>query len=127
MTFTVDGVDYSDLVVNTKRTAEVRSSDLSGLLLDRTYFNDAIGTYLTYEVEISVPYGKEALYASLYEALSDPVSGHEFVLPYNQTTVQLTGRVETISDAYHHKNSKGVHFWRDTVFSIIANEPSKTG
>lgn len=124
MILTVDGVGY-DLIANVKRKAEMRPSEISGLMLDKTYFNDVIGMYLSYDVEISVPYGKEGEYAELYEVLSDPVDGHTFVLPYNQETVEITARVEVISDAYHHHNSKGVHYWRDTVFTITANHPTK--
>ena len=125
MILTVDGTDYPDLIANVKRKAELRPSDISGFLMDGSYFNDVIGMYLSYDVEISVPYGKEEIYADLYEVLSDPIDGHSLVLPYNQTEVELVGRVEVISDTYHHHNSRGVHFWRDTVFTIIANHPTK--
>lgn len=122
--FTVDGVKYTDIVCNITRESEVKPSDISGMLLNRRYFNDVLGTYLRYTVEVIVPFGAEKKYAQLYETLSDPVGEHLFILPYNQVTVQFYGRIETISDKYFRKvNNKET--WRETSFVVIANNPTK--
>lgn len=120
----IDNVTYSGVVCNIERTANLRASDLSGMMLNKEYFNDVLGTYMEYTVEVIVPLGKESDYAQLYEVLSDPVGSHVFELPYNQTTVIFNGRVETISDKYWRRvDDKSV--WRDTKFVAIANNPSK--
>lgn len=121
--FTVDGIEWN-IPCNIDRTAEIRASDISGVLLDKTYFNDVMGTYMTYDISIAVPVGKEADYANLYELLTSPIDAHSFILPYNQSTIELTARVETISDRYY-KSEDGVRVWRGIKFSVIANHPSK--
>ena len=123
MSFYIDNNEI-DLPCTIERVAELSASDVSGILLDKTYFNDVLGTYMKYTIAIAVPVGREGLYASLYEVLSDPVDGHEFVLPYNQETIEITGRVQTISDKYYREEN-GVQIWRGTKFEIIANHPSK--
>lgn len=122
-TFSVDDIEYS-VVCSIKRTSEVRPSEISGALLDKSYFNDVIGTYLSYDVAIAVPIGEEDNYYKLYEVLSDPVSDHKFILPYNDKTVEIVGRVQTISDNYYRKQGTKT-IWRGTSFVVTANHPTK--
>lgn len=119
---TVDGTDY-EFPCDITREAQIQASELSGMLLNKNYHNDPIGTYMQYTITMAIPVTMMAEYAELYEILSDPVAGHTFILPYNQSTIQINGRVETISDRYFKKG--GVAVWRGTSFVIIANEPSK--
>lgn len=122
--FKVDGVTYSSLHCNIERTAELKASDLSGMMLNKELFNDVLGTYMQYTVEVIVPLGKEEDYAQLYEVLSDPVPSHLFVLPYNQVTVEFNGKIDSISDKYIRKvDDRSV--WRDTKFTVVATTPSK--
>lgn len=120
----VDGLQWT-VPCTIKRIAEVKSSEISGMLLNKQYFVDVIGTYLRYSVTMVVPKGMEGDYAQIYEILSDPKAFHEFTLPYNQSQVNITARVETISD-YYVRQSNNKHTWRHTTFEIIANHPTKT-
>lgn len=122
--FTVDGIEWN-IPCTIDRTAEVSASEISGMLLDKTYFNDIIGTFMMYDISIAVPVGMEGDYAALYEILTNPSESHSFVLPYNQTTIQITARVQTVSDRYYKKEGTRT-VWRGTKFSVIANHPSKT-
>ena len=124
MSFYIDNTEI-DLPCTIERTAELSASNVSGILLDKSYFNDVLGTYMKYTIAIAVPTGKESLYASLYEVITEPTDGHSFLLPYNQTMVQITGRVETISDKYYREEN-GVKLWRGIKFEVIANHPTKT-
>lgn len=121
---TIDGVTYNAKVEIT-RQAEVTPSDISGLLLDKSYFNDVLGTYMEYEVRFSYPLYNRTTYAALYEVLTQPVDAHTFVLPYNKGTITLTARVESISDVCLELDN-GRKYWRNCSFAIIANHPSKT-
>lgn len=121
---TIDGVEY-DVKCRIVRTAELTASDISGLMLDRTYLNDVLGTYMVYEVEFTYPLYNQGLYGVLFDVLSTPVPYHSFVLPYNQDTIELTARVESVSDELVVMES-GRRFWKDATFTIIANAPSKT-
>ena len=120
----VDGVEWN-IPCKITRKAELTSSDISGMLLNKDYFNDVLGTWMKYEVELEIPYYKEQDYYSIYEVLSAPRDGHSFVLPYNGSQITLTARVEVISDVYVNKpNGRGK--WRNTRFTVIANHPTKT-
>ena len=124
---TIDDVKYN-MVCGIERVATVQASEISGMLLDKTYFNDIIGTFLRYTITIAVPYDEEVHYASLYEILTDPVADHRVILPYNQSTVEIVGRIESVSDAYvkqERRNGGLVSLWRKTKFDIIANHPTK--
>lgn len=121
--FTIDGVSW-DIPCNIDRTAEVKASDISGMLLDKTYFNDVLGTYMQYDISLAIPMGHFDRYSDLYEILSKPVDAHVCVLPYNQSTIEITGRVSVINDRYYRKEGN-VQIWRGTKFSVIANHPSK--
>lgn len=119
----VDEMEF-DLPCSIERKANVTSSEVSGMLLDKTYMNDVIGTYMSYNVKIAVPVGKESDYYTLYEILSDPVDAHTWILPYNGDMIELTARVSVISDRYYREEN-GVKIWRGTSFTITANHPSK--
>lgn len=122
--FTIDGIEW-DVPCRIERMAEITASEISGLLLDKTYFNDVLGTYLRYNISIAVPIGMEEDYAELYEILTDPVDAHTFILPYNQTEVTITARVETVSDKYYRVEN-GNKIWRGTKFTAIAIHPTKS-
>ena len=122
--FTVDGVTWNVPCAITRK-AEIKPSEISGLMLDGTYFNDVIGTFLSYTVSIAVPIGMLEEYQEIYEKITDPDDGHTFILPYNGGTVQITGRVEDVSDQYVRMSNGAVH-WKGTTFTVIANHPTKS-
>lgn len=122
--FAIDGVQW-DVPCRIVRTAEIAASEISGMLLDRTYFNDVLGTWMRYEVEVPVPAGREADYHALYETLTQPVDGHDFVLPYNGGTIAVTGRVESVTDNWH-RTWNGGNYWEGCRFALVGNGPSKS-
>lgn len=122
--FSIDGKQWA-IPCDITRTAEVTPSDISGLMLDKTYFNDVIGTYMKYTISIAVPVSMRDEYAQLYEVITAPVDAHTFILPYNNSTITITARVTRISDVYVRLDGDGV-YWKDIQFEIIANHPSKT-
>lgn len=122
--FTIDGITWQ-YPCQIERTAEMTASEISGLMLDKTYFNDVIGTWMKYNLTLAVPFGKESDYYAIYDALTEPVEGHTFSFPYNNGTIALTGRVTSVSDVWvRMPNQK--NYWRGTRFEIISNHPSKT-
>lgn len=123
MSFTVDGVAW-DMPCKIEREAKMTASEISGMMLDKNYFNDVLGTFMVYDVTIAVPVGHEAEYSALYEVLTDPVDAHTFVLPYNQGVITLTARVNTVSDELW-RQVRGVNVWRRIKFTVTANHPSK--
>ena len=121
--FSIDGITWN-VKCKIERTSKITASEISGLMLDRSYFNDITGTYMQYEISIAVPFGREEDYDEIYEQLTKPVDGHVFQLPYNQGTITVTGRVESVSDVmYYRQNNK--KYWAETRFTVIANHPSK--
>lgn len=124
MKWSIDGMEWN-IPCTIEREAEVRSSDISGLLLNKSYFNDVIGTYMKYTVAIAVPKGMEEIYSTLYELLTNPVDGHTFILPYNDGSLTINARVTNVHDAYV-RMAGDKNYWRGTKFDIIANSPTKT-
>lgn len=122
--FTVDGVSFMGLC-EISRISTIKASDISGLLLDKTYFNDVIGTFLQYDITLALPVYDRDAYDELYELLTLPVDGHAFSMDYGQTQIQITGRIENVKDAYVRTRS-GDGYWDGLQFSVIANHPSKT-
>lgn len=122
--FTVDGLSWS-IPCDIERTAEVTSSDISGMLMDGSYFNDVLGTYMKYTVTVCPNPHQMGDYYSLFRLLSEPVDGHTFVLPYDDDTIQITGRVEDISDIYVRMPNNGV-YWKGASFTVISNAPTRT-
>ena len=120
--FTVDGVTWS-IPCDIKRTSEITSSEISGLLLNKKYYNDVIGTYLKYDVKLVANPNEMADYYAIYEIITQPVGEHTFILPYNGSTVTVVGRVENISDVY--RVFGGVPYWSGTSFSVISNTPKE--
>lgn len=123
MSWVVDGFTW-DIPCDIERTAEVKPSEISGLMLDKTYFNDVIGTYMSYDISLAVPYGWENSYNSLYEILSNPIGWHTFTLPYGNRTVTIVGRIANVRDVYLRLYN-GTQHWNGIKFTIISNNPTK--
>lgn len=121
--FSIDGITW-DIPCYIEREAEISASDISGLMLDRSYFNDVLGTYMSYTVRIAVPLDMRDEYTQIYEALTNPVDGHLFVMPYNNSTIEITARVSNVSDVYV-RLAGGQVYWKGIEFTCVANHPTK--
>ncbi len=124
--FTVDNVDW-DIPCTIERVAEIKASDISGVMLDGTYFNDVLGTFLSYTVSIAIPKGWENEYTQIWDVLTNPDNFHTFHFPYNYDPkgIDIVGRVETVADAWV-RLPNGKQTWRKTTFTVISNTPTKT-
>ena len=123
MMFTIDAFEWP-IPCDIKRSAEVKSSEISGYMLDGSYFNDVDGTYMTYTVTVVVPASMLDTYAQLYEILTAPVDGHECVFPYNGDIVQITARVGQFGDVWRRLPG-GAQTWTGLQFTLTANHPTK--
>ena len=122
--FSIDGTVWN-VPCQIEREAQMQASEISGMLLDRTYFNDVLGTYMSYNVTIAVPFNKISLYYAIYEKLTDPVEAHIFVLPYNASTITLSGRVESVSDSWVRMPGDE-NYWKAISFTVTAINPSRS-
>ena len=121
--FSVDGLDWQ-YPCNITRISQMTPSEISGMLLNKNYFNDVLGTFLRYDVAFAVPLDDEESYATMYEQLTKPVDAHTFILPYNDDFVTITGRVESVQDTFVRLPGDK-HYWHGTKFAVIANHPTK--
>ena len=119
----IDGYTW-DVPCSIERQAEMTPSDISGMLLDKSYFNDVLGTYMKYDLTLAIPPTMEDAYSELYETLTEPVDAHLFVLPYNQGDIELTARVQSIKDILFLSTTQK-QYWKGVSFSLIANHPTK--
>lgn len=123
--FTVDGIQWP-YPCTVERTAELKLSDISGMLMDKSMFNDVLGTYMQYNLRLAIPITDRDAGNAIYEILTQPVDGHTFVFPYNASTVTLTGIVTgPINDVYVRLENGGVA-WKGLSFTVAANHPTKT-
>lgn len=122
--FSVDGIEYR-VKCKVTRSTEIKESSISGLMLNGSYFRDILGTYYSYEIRLEMPLKNKGRYANLIEQLTEPVDGHQFVLPYNNETLLLTGKVVDPEDIYKELES-GYTYWHGLQFSIAPNGPSKS-
>lgn len=122
--FTVDGVQWN-IPCDIKRKADIRQSDVSGYMLDRTYYNDVIGVYLSYEITLVPNPARMQDYYALYEVLTQTVGEHTFTVPYNNTTKQIKARISNLSDVYVRPKGNGPTVWKGTRFTITSNEPKE--
>ncbi len=122
--FSIDGVTWP-YPCDIDREVEIKVSDISGLKLDKSYFRDVLGTYMQYTVKITVPYGDKGRYFSLYDILTEPVDGHQFILPHDNNTISVTGIVDNLTDIYV-RMPNGQTFWKGIRFNITSNHPTKT-
>ena len=122
--FTIDGMTWP-YPVDVTRNAEMRASEVSGEMLDGSYYNDVLGTYMNYTVRVVCPLNQRNLANSLYEILTEPVEGHSVTLPYNGTTVIVVGRIENVSDVLVLLPN-GQQYWKGLQFTVIANHASRS-
>lgn len=140
MSWLIDGIEWN-LPCTVERTAEIQASEISGLLLDKTYFNDVLATYMKYDLRIEVPFGREDEYSLLYDKfLIAPVGSHSFILPYQSGYIEVSGRIESVSDVYvrhtttvpveqegggiSYEKKESIH-WKGIQFSVIGTHPTK--
>lgn len=124
MILSVDGIEF-DIKAQVTRLPDLTASELSGMMMDKSYLNDMIGTFMHYSIRFEYPLYDQTKYGTLYEMLTEPVDAHAFVLPYNGSTIELTARVETIQDELLDFDN-GQQYWNGLQFAIIANHPYKT-
>ena len=122
--FTIDGMAWP-WPCSIERAAEIRASELSGLMLNKAYFNDVIGTYMSYTVRVAIPLDQRDKHTALYDVLTDPVGEHTVVLPYNQSSVTVTGRIDNVGDVLVRLPNGG-QYWKGLGFTITANNPTRT-
>jgi len=119
----IDSVMY-DFPCDISRKVRIVSSDVSGMLMDRTEYNDALATYIDYTLKVAIPIDKMDRYTSFFERLAAPANSHTFRLPYNQDTIDIVGKIDSLSDVYF-RDVGGIQVWRSVTVNIKALEPSK--
>jgi hypothetical protein len=116
----IDGTIYN-FPCDISRKVRITSSDVSGMLMDRTEYNDALATYIDYTLKVAIPIDKMNEYTTFFEQLASPVDNHTFYLPYNQTYLSFKGKIDSLSDVYF-REVNGIQVWRSVTVNIKALE-----
>ena len=130
MSFQIDGIEW-EYPCQIDREIELTDSDISGLMMDKRDFHDVIGAYMRYDVTIAFPIivgssgAEKSDYYSLYNALSDPLEAHEFVMPHNDGELTVTAHVSNVKDTYV-RLPRDVEYWQGISFTITSIAPTKT-
>lgn len=120
--FSIDGVEWK-VKCEIKRKIELKDSDLSGMMMNGVMFHDVLGTYIGYGVALSMPLKNRGRYQQLIDQLSEPVGGHDIIMPHNTETVTLNGKISGLNDVYVTLES-GYTYWDGLEFSIEPNTPT---
>ena len=121
--FTLDDLAFDGLC-ELGRVAEIKQSEISGYMMDRSYFADILGTYLSYTISLKLPMYDKEKYDQIYEILTAPVGWHTFTAAYGQDVVEIVGRVEGVNDI-QQQTASGLKYWDGLSFTITGNHPTK--
>lgn len=123
--FAIDNYTWS-WPCSIERQAEVKQTEISGYMLDGSYFNDVSGTYMQYTVALATPLDARDEYTRIYELLTEPVEGHEFTFDYNQGTVRIVGRVNGVVGDVFVRLPGDSRYWKGMRVTIAANHPTRS-
>lgn len=103
---TMDGITYDVRPVfgSLKRAFDFVEGEGAGLSKYGTEILDTIGTKYTYSVDIDQNLSSPAAYDAFYEAISNPNRVHTIVMPYGQTTLSFSAKIEGGEDTYQGKS-----------------------
>lgn len=117
----IDGQNFNLPVVRIRRKAQIldkygeRTND--GIL-----HRELIGVYFNYEIQFGRT-NDTALYASVWEKLTEPVEFHTVTVPDEQGDFTFVAYFSNISDEL--LKSKAENFWKDLTVNFIAREPAR--
>lgn len=120
--FMIDGILW-DVPCDIEQAPDVRTSEISGLMLDGSYFNDVIGTYLNYSVKMVVPLDRRNDFYVVYNKVIEPVDGHVCSFPFENSIISITARITNIKKIWV-RLAGGANYWKGITFNVVANHPS---
>jgi hypothetical protein len=119
--WSIDGIQCN-LNCDITRTVEIKASDISGMMLDRTMFTDVYGSYLRYQVKLAVAPDQLRDYYAVRSKLDEPVGEHTFVMPFDADMITMSAKVERIKDTWHKRNGLPP-VWTGIEFEVIGTAP----
>ena len=127
MGITMDGRTYDVRVVyNTLvRAFELAEGENAGAMLSGRYERDLIGTGYSYQLAVEPNPLNRADYDAFYEAITAPTPTHTITMPYGQTTITFSARVESGQDVFGGTVG-GKKLWSGLVVNFISNAPYRT-
>lgn len=120
----IDGVVYSNVGVNIKRTAAVTDGKLAGRSLSGEMIRDIIGTYYNYSATFMSKSMGNTAYDQMYQVLTAPVDSHEIEVPYGQGTLVYDAYVTNATDELLLTRN-GQNYWGNLTLNFIAMEPQR--
>lgn len=125
--FSVDGVEYGAHVKpgGLKRSFDILDGPNAGRMLGGRMTRDLIGTFYSYQLEISMNGSGLEEYDRLFQVLSAPVESHTVTFPYGQSTLTFEAYVTKGSDSLIRKHRSG-NYWSGLSIQFVAMEPQRT-
>lgn len=127
MTFTIDGVDFSSLVIpdSLVESFENIAQDTSGVLQNHSDYFDMVGTKFSYQISLRKrSTATAAQWDSLNEILSSPVPSHTVTVPHNQTTWTFDAHISGGSRSLLAQLN-GRNVWGDITINLTPISPQK--
>lgn len=125
---TVNGTHYDVLIhyPSVVRSITMLSGSNAGRMIDKSMFNDVVGSSLAYSFTISPDPSDRTDYDALLEVLTNPQNSVSITgLPYGQSTISLVCKVTNIRDEYDGMIGS-VRRWKGMQVSVENVIPYKT-
>lgn len=119
----IDGVPYNVPVLSVKRRADFLDKSDAQRTLDGKLHRELIGVYMNYQLQ----FGRTtdtALYALLWEKLTEPVEFHEVTVPDEGGDYTFVAYFANVTDELR-KQRDATNFWQSLTVNFIAKSPAR--
>ena len=122
----LDGQEYRVRVVypSLTREFELLEGPNAGQMLSGRQERDLLGTGYSYEMTIQPDPTRPLEYDALYEALSQPVDSHQIILPYGQSVLSFSAKIQSGRDVMRGRLA-GINRWGDLSVRYQYIEPQR--
>lgn len=120
--FVMDGVEYNVQVMSLQRSFEIKEAISARITQNGNIYRNLLGTYYNYTITIRERGGDRESLDAFWDAVSQPVTVHECVFPYNQSTLSQKMYVKNGTQQIGRLYQGGAD-WKDITIQFIAQEP----
>ena len=120
--FMMDGETYNVQVMSLKRSFDIKEAIAAKYTQSGDIYRDLVGTYYNYTITVRERNGDREALDAFWNAISSPVTSHDCVFPYNQSTLSQRMYVKSGSQDISRLYEDGAT-WKDITVQFIAKEP----
>ena len=123
MTITIDTIEYDIPIMDIDRSADMLYK-FAERTADGKLHSELIGVYFNYKLKFGAILDS-AVYAALWDKITEPVETHIVVVPAAVGTLTYTAYFSNIKDKMR-KDAAAANYWKNLTINFIATEPERT-